>query len=97
MRQRASKLERQDSRGWHSEGDAAVIVAAVRNGAAKWIIGSSSGSCWQVAVGALLTAAVYLTQLKKVKNDLQTGHPDTPNKSQVLPDSEDGGPRRKSA
>ncbi|HXR14796.1 MAG TPA: hypothetical protein VN777_01195 [Terriglobales bacterium] len=48
-------------------------------------------------VGALLTAAVYLTQLKKVKNDLQTGHPDTPNKSQVLPDSEDGGPRRKSA
>jgi hypothetical protein len=47
-------------------------------------------------VGALLTAAVYLTQLKKVKNDLKTDRPNTPSASQV-PDSEDGGPRQKSA
>jgi len=47
-------------------------------------------------VGALLTAAVYLTQLKRVKSDLQTGYASSTSTSQVPPDSNEG-PQRKSA
>jgi len=48
-------------------------------------------------VGALLTAAVYLSQLKKVKTDLQTGHSTLQSRSQSLPDSKNRGPQRTSA
>ena len=48
-------------------------------------------------VGALLTAAVYLTQLRRVKNDLQTGDPGSQSRSQILPDSKDRGSQRRSA
>lgn len=48
-------------------------------------------------VGALLTAAVYLAQLKKVKTDLQAGYTSSQSRSQSLPDSKERGPQRRSA
>jgi hypothetical protein len=53
-------------------------------------------------VGALLTAVVYLTQLRKVKADLQKaslGSQDksSPDKSKTAPDPKDGEPQRRSA
>jgi len=48
-------------------------------------------------VGALLTAAIFLSQLKKVKTDLQTASSAGQSKSQIVPDSKHGAPQRKSA
>jgi hypothetical protein len=48
-------------------------------------------------VGALLTAVVYLTQLKKLKKDLQPASPGSQGRSQSLPDSKERGPQRRSA
>jgi hypothetical protein len=48
-------------------------------------------------VAALLTAAVYLAQLKKVKTDLQTTPPGSQSRSQILQDSKHTGPQRRSA
>jgi hypothetical protein len=48
-------------------------------------------------VGALLTAAVYLTQLRKVKTDLQTDSGGAQDRSQVARDPKDREPQRRSA
>jgi hypothetical protein len=48
-------------------------------------------------VGALLTAIVYLTQLKRVKDDLQTGCTVAQSGLQVSPNQNDGGPQLRSA
>jgi hypothetical protein len=48
-------------------------------------------------VGALLTAVVYLTQLRKVKTDLQTASDRSQHRSQIAPDPKDGEPQRRSA
>jgi hypothetical protein len=48
-------------------------------------------------VGALLTAAVYLAQLNKVKTDLQAASPGLQSGSQKLPESKSTGPQRRSA
>jgi hypothetical protein len=47
-------------------------------------------------VGALLTAIVYLTELKKVKNDLQAAS-GSQGRSQNAPDAKDREPQRRSA
>jgi len=47
-------------------------------------------------VGALLTAAVFLSQLKKVKSDLQTSPP-SQSGSQIIPDSKHAPPQRRPA
>jgi hypothetical protein len=48
-------------------------------------------------VGALLTAAVYLTLLRKVKTDLQTVPPNLQSKSQTPQGPVDSGSQRRSA
>jgi hypothetical protein len=48
-------------------------------------------------VGALLTAAVYLTQLKKVKSDLQAPFGSAQDSSQTARDPKDREPQRRSA
>jgi len=48
-------------------------------------------------IGALLTAVVYLTQLKKVKTDLQTVRGSLHDKSHLAADSKGGQPQRRSA
>jgi hypothetical protein len=60
-----------------------------------WLfLGLSLAGC---GVGALLTAVVYLTQLKKVKTDLQTASGSLQAGSQVAPDPKGGQPQRRSA
>ena len=48
-------------------------------------------------VGALLTAAIYLTQLKRVKTDLQTASGSLQVESRITPDPKDREPQRRSA
>ena len=48
-------------------------------------------------IGALLTGAVYLTQLRKVKSDLQSVSHGSQSRSQIFPDSKESGPQRRSA
>jgi hypothetical protein len=48
-------------------------------------------------VGALLTAAVYLGQLKKVKTELQAASPGAESRSGIIPDSKDDASQRRSA
>ena len=48
-------------------------------------------------LGALLTAVVYLSQLRKVKADLQTASVSSQGGSQVAADPKDREPQRRSA
>ena len=48
-------------------------------------------------VGALLTAVVYLSQLKKVKTDLQTACSGSQHRPQIAPESNDRDPQRRPA
>jgi hypothetical protein len=56
-----------------------------------WLfLGLSLAGC---GVGALLTAVVYLTQLNKVKTDLQEASGSLQEESQVAADPKDGKPQ----
>lgn len=48
-------------------------------------------------IGALLTAIVYLTQLKRVKADLQTASGSSQIESRLTPDPRGEEPQRRSA
>jgi hypothetical protein len=60
-----------------------------------WLfLGLLLGGC---GVGALLTAAVYLTQLKKVKTELQADSGSARNRSELARDPKGREPQRRSA
>jgi hypothetical protein len=48
-------------------------------------------------LGSLVTAALYLAQLRKVRSYLHTAHPGSQNNSQPLPDAANRVPDKRSA